>query len=316
MHRRCVAALLLALMAPCAVAATNAADALGVIDACIGRLDGDTDIGFERIALRCPELERVVGASEWGAWLPAGWQDDYNNLSARSLGALRMALVRELALRPRTHTPQTALLRPILADLAARHPEDRGWWGRVRSALRGLFAPAAEHSAGWYDGLAGRYTPPQALLQAVAYTTLVFCVILAGFIVVSEWRAAARPERRARAAGIDAAAQGRPPLRWHDVECAAPEARARLLLELVLARLTAAQRLPAADALTVRELTRAAQLPDLADRERLQEIAFAAERMRFSLEPPTSAAVARFLVCGRELLERLGEPLAQSGGRL
>ena len=156
MHRRCVAALLLALMAPCAVAATNAADALGVIDACIGRLDGDTDIGFERIALRCPELARVVGASEWGAWLPAGWQDDYNNLSAGSLAALRRAVVRERALSPRGRAPQIALLRPILAELAAHNPEPRGWWARLRSSLRALFAATAQKPARWYDGLAGR----------------------------------------------------------------------------------------------------------------------------------------------------------------
>jgi len=50
-------------------------------------------------------------------------------------------------------------------------------------------------------------------------------------------------------------------LSWHDVERAAPNERPRVLLELIAARLTAARRLPASGALTVRELTRAPSYP-------------------------------------------------------
>jgi hypothetical protein len=78
-----------------------------------------------------------------------------------------------------------------------------------------------------------------------------------------------------------------------------------MLLELIAARLTAARRLPAAAALTVRELARAAQLQDAGDQERLVEVALAAERLRFSDEEPAPASLAAVTERGRELLERL-----------
>jgi hypothetical protein len=100
-------------------------------------------------------------------------------------------------------------------------------------------------------------------------------------------------------------------LSWHDVERAAPSEQPRVLLELIAARLTAARRLPASGALTVRELTRAAELSDSADRERLDEVALASEELRFSTAAPTAAGVARVLERGRELFERLGDAVAE-----
>jgi hypothetical protein len=61
----------------------------------------------------------------------------------------------------------------------------------------------------------------------------------------------------------------------------------------------------------VRELARAAALSDSADRERLDELALACERLRFSVMAPPPAGVARALERGRELFERLGEPVAE-----
>jgi hypothetical protein len=320
MQGRRAAALLFALAAAAAVPASAAADALGSIDACIARLDVDSDIGFERIAARCPELARHLQESDWAAWLPEQWQDDYNNLSARNLAALHMIVARELALRTRGPTPEVALVRPILADLAARNPEHRGWWERLRSWLRTLFAPEPKSRANWFERLLGRASLSQALIELVAYATLLLVVLLAGYIVVNEWRASG--VRRHRTGRTGANAQIHPEqtrlLSWHDVESALPADKPRVLLELLAARLTEARRLPAAAALTVRELTRAAQLADAADRERLGEVASAAERLRFSREAPTPEGVARVLERGRELLERLGESVAARrpyGGR-
>lgn len=313
------AAVLLALASAVALPLPAAADALGAIDACIARLDVDIDVGFERIAARCPELARHLHDSDWAAWLPEHWADDYNNPSARTLAALRLTVVRELALRPSPRLPQVAALRPILADLTARNPEQRGWWERFRSWLRTRFASAPEPRASWYEELIGRVSPSQALIEFVAYATLALVVLLAGYIVVAEWRASG--VRRAPGRG-DKRSRIHPPmirlLSWHDVESAAPADKPRVLLELIAARLTKARRLPSAAALTVRELTRAAQLADSADRERLREIASVAERLRFSLEAPTPAGIARTLEHGRELLERLGESVVErrpNGGR-
>jgi hypothetical protein len=312
MQWRWATVLLLALAAVASVPVAAAADALAALDACIAELDADTDIGFERIAARCPEIAARLQASAWAAWLPLGWQDDYNNLSARSLAALRTEVARELLLRSSARTPPVALLRPILADLAARSPQPSGWWERLRSFLRALFAPEPKSRANWYDRMIGRVSLPEALLGLVAYAILALVVLLAAFIVVNEWRAS-RPQRRrtqTRDAARAAHAQPVRMLNWHDVECAAPAEQPRVLLELIAARLTAARRLPACRALTVGELTRAAEFADAADRERFGAVAFASERLRFSLEAPTPASVAQVLERGRELFERLGATAA------
>jgi hypothetical protein len=315
MPRRWAAVFLIALMAAAgsrSFCAAAEADALGAIDACIERLEVDTDIGFERIAARCPQIAPRLQASAWAAWLPLGWQDDYNNLSARSLAALRTLVAQELVLRSGARTPQAARARPILAQLAARNLQAHGWWARLRNWLRALFAPEPKSGANWFERLMGGVSLPEAMLEFLAYATLTLVVLLAAFIVVNEWRVFA-PQRRTRRNA--ASRQGHlQPLRassWHDVERALPEERPRVLLELIAARLTAARRLPASAALTVRELARAAELADGADHERLDELALACERLRFSVIAPTPAGVARALERGRELFERLGEPLAE-----
>src|SRR5688572_21758894 len=70
--------------------------ALKAIDTCLPRLDPQIDIGYERIAARCPDLPRRLRQSSLAAWLPGSWQDPGNNLSAGSLAELRVLAMREL----------------------------------------------------------------------------------------------------------------------------------------------------------------------------------------------------------------------------
>ncbi|HJX21849.1 MAG TPA: DUF4129 domain-containing protein, partial [Steroidobacteraceae bacterium] len=99
-----------------------------------------------------------------------------------------------------------------------------------------------------------------------------------------------------------------------ELERASPSQQPQLLLELVTARLGEQERLPPARALTVHELTRAAQLPRESDRGHLEELAAVCERVRFSDRetPPhmLTAAVAH----GRELLAALEAPPPLSQG--
>jgi hypothetical protein len=296
-----------------AAAAVSTADAFGAVDECIARLNADPGAASEIIKTRCPDLLRRLQSSDWAAWLPAGWQASYDQLSARALEALRTAVARELALSTAVRTPDVALVRPILADLAERNPPPNGWWQRLRSWLRALFAPESKSGANWYERFSGRVTLPEALIRLVAYATLALVVILGAYIIVNEWRASGPQRRRTGGRFASAQAQQLPirPSSWHDVERAAPNERPRVLLELIAARLTATRRLPASRALTVRELTRAAELSDAADRERLDELALTSERLRFAHAAPTPAGVARVLARGRELFDRLGEALAE-----
>lgn len=85
-----------------------------------------------------------------------------------------------------------------------------------------------------------------------------------------------------------------------------------MLLELIAARLTAARRLPASAAFTVRELARAAQLPDADHKERLVAVALAAERLRFSDDVTAPENLTAVMQRGRELLEQLNAALEAS----
>jgi hypothetical protein len=327
MQNRWPAVLLIALTAgsaTCVAAAPSSADTLSAIDDCIAQVDAEKLTGLAFLTTHCPDLQLQLQSSDWAAWLPVGWQDRYydrragsqggsHDVSMRTLAALRMVVARELALHTDARAPHVAVLRPILADLAARNPPANGWWERMRSWLKALFAPEPNSGANWYERFNGRVSLSEALLELVAYATFALIVILAGYIVVNEWRASGPQRRRTAARRIDGEAQRRPlrRLSWLDVESAAPNERPRVLLELIAARLTAARRLPASRALTVRELMRAAELADAADRERLDELALASERLRFGFAEPAPPGFARVLARGRELFERLGESLAE-----
>jgi len=62
-----LALLLAAALLPCA----PARDALQAIDDCVPRLDSELDVGYARVAARCPELTPALGESSFAAWRPA-----------------------------------------------------------------------------------------------------------------------------------------------------------------------------------------------------------------------------------------------------
>src|SRR5579859_7001502 len=59
-------------------AAVAAAPDVPNIDGCLGRLDPELDIGYDRIAARCPELVKQLEQGDWAPWLPGGWKDPGN----------------------------------------------------------------------------------------------------------------------------------------------------------------------------------------------------------------------------------------------
>src|SRR5262245_54680610 len=114
-------AALLVLIAP--LRAAEPPDASVAISACIPRLDAELDVGFERIAARCPDLARALEQSDFAQWLPQGWKESRNNLSVGSLTELRALVARERATRAAAHTPRVEHLRGVLATLGNQHAE-------------------------------------------------------------------------------------------------------------------------------------------------------------------------------------------------
>jgi hypothetical protein len=148
---------------------------------------------------------------------------------------------------------------------------------------------------------------PQSLRQLIAYAALTVVVVLAAVIVINEVRAAGLlPKRgdgtRRRHGPRDTGAAR---VAWSDIERAALPDKPRLLLELIVRRLSERGRLPPSGALTVRELTQAARLPEPDDRARLSELALAAERVRYSAGELAPAALDQSVARGRELLDHL-----------
>src|ERR1700744_463467 len=97
--------LMLVLCSALAAAQIAVAQNVASIDSCVKRLDPQVDIGYERIAARCPDLVRQLQQGTGSVWLPRGWNEPGNSLSADSLRELRELAGRELRTRSSATTP-------------------------------------------------------------------------------------------------------------------------------------------------------------------------------------------------------------------
>jgi len=304
-----VLAALLFLAAPVAPTQAAQADPIAVLDACIGQLDAQIDIGYDRIARRCPDLAPALEQSGWAAWLPQGWKESRNDLSVGSLRELRRTVARELAPHPVVKVPRVETLKDIISDLGSTGQERSGLWSRFKKWLRSLFERSAQQNdEGWLSRLVSRIGVSGAVMEIITYIALGLVVALAAFIVFNELRlAGVLKRRRAENAGDEAADLPADRLRiaWADVERAPLRDQPRLLMQLVARRLTDLNRLPPAGAFTVREIVRTADLEQQADRERLSEIALTSERVRYAESEVSPAVVETAVSHARELLSHL-----------
>ena len=312
MKMRILAALLLLAAPAAAPHAAEAPDPVAVIDACIAKLDAQLDVGYERIARRCPDLAPALERSGWAAWLPQGWKESRNDLSAGSLQELQALVTRELATRATTPVPRVERLKEILTDLGATGQERSGAWTRFKKWVRSLFERAGQQNReGWLSRLVSRVGVSDTVISLITYVALGLVVALAGFIVFNELRLAGvlgRKRADSDDEGNDDGTGMRARLTWGDIERAALIDRPRLLLELIAAKLTDLGRLPPAGAFTARELARAADLNQPADRERLNELAVTAERARYAADGVSPAVAEAAVGNARELLARLDSP--------
>jgi hypothetical protein len=278
------------------------------IDACVARLDPQLDIGYDRIAARCPDLIKQLETGAWAPWLPRGWKEPGNDLSAGSLKEFRELVDRESGTRGTNPgaAPDVRSLRPILNALAGSR--DATGWSRFKSWLRSVLERREQPTdESWFSRMVAHVGISQSVIRLITYAALAAVVVLAGIIVLNELRTAGLFGRRmgtARKRQTQSAGGGAG-LSWRDIEQAPLRDRPRLLLELIVRRLSDRGALPPSGALTVRELTRAAQLPDPDDRSRLTDLALAAERARYSGAEPLATVFEEPIALGRELLERL-----------
>ncbi len=314
--------LLLLLVLPWAAAPADAGPANTLIDACVSQLDAQTDVGYARIAARCPELVRQLRTGYWAAWLPARWQEPNNDLSADGLRDLQRLAAYETALTVGRDKLDLQLLPTALARLP--HPE-ASRWSRLRSSLRGGFqrAPARPQES-WSSQFLVRLRTGTSGMDVLVYAALAGSMLLAGLTVAREWRRARvtrhASSRTGTAPGVASASAASAPTAspldagvhpdrvaarsWRD--------RPREVLEQLLAQLVQRRQLPPSGALTVRELIQLARLPE-AERERLAKLAGTAELLRFAAVAPAPEVVERSIVEAESLLQHLRSSEAGQG---
>jgi hypothetical protein len=279
---------------------------LPALDACLGRLDPELDIGYDRIAARCPELAKQLDHGAWAPWLPRGWKEAGNDLSAGGLKEFRELVDRESAASASPRAPDIRHLKGVLNGLEGTGTA--GWWSRFKEWLRSRLETREQPTdESWFARMVSHVGISQSLRKLIAYAALTGVIVLAAVIVINEVRAAGLlPKRGAVARRRRGPRDTRAPhLAWSDIEPAPLSDKPRLLLELIVRRLSERGYLPPAGALTVRELAKAARLPESDDRARLAELALAAERVRYSAREIESAALDESVARGRELLDRL-----------
>lgn len=308
--------LLALVLAAAGLPGASAREALGAIDACLAQLDRGLDVGYQRIAARCPDLAPSLMQSQWVAWLPRDWNQPQNLLSADGLMELRTLLTREPASAPEGRAPRVARVAAVLATLTQADRPRGGWWARFRQWLREALTPPPQRAdPGWLRRMIADLGLSQVVLEGIVWGALLLVMVLAAAVVMNELRVAGIFKRRHPAPRSARPTSGRAAaVTLQDLEHASPFRQPTLLLELITTRLGEQERLPPARALTVHELTRAARLPEESDRERLRELAAACERVRFSGREPAREALVAALARGRELLAALEAPVGHAQG--
>jgi hypothetical protein len=308
MTLRCPTALLSLLIAPTPVVL---AQSLPNVDACISRLDGQVDIGYERIAARCPDLLRQLEQGPLSAWLPRGWKEPGNDLSAGSLKELRELARTEMARPAPTRNLDSHGVNLVLARLGGTGDVDGTRWTRFKTWLRSVLESREQAPAdSWFTRLVSHVGFTQSVIVVISYVALGLTVVMASLIVLNELRTAGTPaklwrSRRERRAAQELDVDGV----WGEIERASQVERPRLLLKLITLRLSALGFLPPAGGMTVRELTRSAALPTARDRVTLAELARIAEEVRYSSREVHEADLEAPIAGARELLGRLDESL-------
>ena len=319
MRRRALAALLVVILA---LGMANVADAAEsptlAIDNCIARLDPEVDVGYERIAAVCPSLAQTLEQSGFAQWLPLGWKETRNNLSAGSLAELRAVVDRELATRPATRIPNVEHLTGVLAGLGNQHVQTSSAWDRFKRWLHDLTERRESTSEpNWFDHMVSRGGLSAAVGAGVTYIALGAVVVLALVIIVNEVKAAAMLRRRsdanAKQADIRAPVSRAVPTA-SDIDTAPLIERPAMWLQRIASKLTAMGRLPPSSALTVYEMERSVNLHGEQDRARFTALARTTERARFAPEGVLAADLEKAVDDGRALFESVSAPYAAADG--
>ncbi len=286
--RRLLACIAL-LWAGAAIAAED--PALAALDACRARLDPRTDIGFERIEQRCPELRAQLESAPWASLLPPDIGQRRNEISAESLRQLAELVRASQGEADSRAAPDVKRLTPVLEGLGEKGQEGATRWERFKRWMQDKLQKRAEaendEDESWLDKLGRKFETSEGVAQAITYAGYALMAALVLLVVYSELRAAGLlGGTRRDARRPDPRSGWRRRLQLADVMAAPLADRPGLLLRMLGEALSRAHRLPAPDGLTATAIARRARLDEEADRAGLESLAVTADAVRFSPRAP------------------------------
>jgi len=286
-----------------ALAADDAA--LRVVEACRARLDPATDVGFERIQKRCPELLPALASAPWRNLLPQTMRERRDEISAESLRALE-ELVRQSGSGVKLRdAPSRKKLEPVLAELGAKGQEGATRWERFKRWLKEkLDNRKDDDEATALEKWSRQFQTSEGVAQAITYAGYAMVGVLVLFVIWSELRAAGLLGGTRRTRSESPAAQWRRRLMLSDVAAAPLADRPGMLLRLLGEALTRAERLPAAEGLTAAAIARRASLDSDQERADLAQVATTADSVRYGNHPPPDEQLEGTVASAKGLLEK------------
>ncbi|MBS0578500.1 MAG: DUF4129 domain-containing protein [Proteobacteria bacterium] len=283
--------------------AVQAHELLDRLDGCIQRLDPQLDVGYERIAARCPELVPALTQSPWSAWLPADWSHPHNQLTADGLSELRTLLARAMSPQVTGRPMRTERVAALLTRIAQPDEDRSGWWQKFKAWLRQIMGvpEAPEREPAWLRKL----DLSGGVIKVLGWSLLGIVVAMAAGILLNELRVAGLLRRRVAARRDRRGPARNVPLSLASVDATAPQEQPALLLELITQCLTDQGLLPPARALTTRELLNRVRLPADSQRAELEELARTSEQLRYSPRELAVDRLAAVIASGRRVLAQL-----------
>lgn len=288
-----------------AVSADDAA--LRTVEACRARLDARTDVGIERIQKRCPELLPALASAPWRNLLPTSLRERREEITAESLRALEDLVRQSREGAARREAPTLDRLEPVLADLGDKGEEGTTRWERFKRWLKDKLDNHKDNDeSSWIEKMARQFKTSEGVAQFITYTGYALVGVLVAFVIWSELRAAGLLGGvRRTSARAHAAAEWRRRLMLSDVASAPLAERPGMLLRLLGEALTRAQRLPAADGLTVTAIAARARLDSPDEREQLRRVGETAEAVRYGAASPTDDALEGTVDTAKALLQKI-----------
>lgn len=292
--------LLCVLLAPVAGAEDAA---LRAVEACRAKLDPQVDIGIERVERRCPGLGAALKSAAWHDLLPGTLGERREQISSASLAALVDLVKRSADATQRRPAPDRELLTDVLAGLGAEGQQGVTRWERFKRWLKQKFEDRKQDDESVLEKWSRQFHTSEGVAQAITYLGYGLVMVLVGYVVFAEIRAAGLlggAPRSRRQAGP--AAEWRRRLLLADVMAAPLAERPGMLLKLLGEALSRAHRLPAPEGLTAQAIARRAHLDDEADRAGLARIAATAEQSRYAAQPPATEELEGAVETARGLL--------------